>query len=261
VAGRQTARHPVLLSSAKSAPPLRPVYRFCQSPSKTRWIFRHAACFLFFLADPVFLGDAFASVGARAYSPVPAVAGVLALLKAWSLARASGFALVPRQAFWLGTALVVLHQIPTLDVLSAPSEGSSPWPQAVSWLLAGLSVPLYRSGRLGRAAIAALGVHFTASLIVASLPFQLELLSGPLAASAALLPWPGFGWMPLPLSLYCSPSVPASRGRPARWRGWECSWSAPPFSSSASASGAASGLRPGRRCSHEPGVGRSEPIC
>ena len=37
---------------------------------------------------------------------------------------------------------------------------------------------------------------------------ELELLSGPLAATAALLPWPRYGWMPLPLSLYCSPLRP-----------------------------------------------------
>jgi hypothetical protein len=175
---------------------------------------------LFFLADPIFLGDAFSSVSAQAYSPVHAAAGILALVKAWGLARACGFSLIPRQAAWLGAALVAFHQIPALDSLGGATDGSSPWPQAVSWLLAGLSVPLYRSGKLGRAAVAALGIHFTASLIVASLPFQRELLSGLLAASAALLPWPRFGWIPLPLSLYCSPLRPRLEKTAVTTQGW-----------------------------------------
>jgi hypothetical protein len=159
---------------------------------------------LFFLADPIFLGDAFASVGS-AYLPVITIgAGLLGIAKAWGLARACDYSLTPWRAGWVSAALFCLHQIPDLNA-AAGTQPAIMISQLTTWGLAALSVPLWRVGRLGRFAVGALGVHFMASQIVASLDFQLEHATAPLLAMSALMPWPRLGWIPLPAALYTSP--------------------------------------------------------
>jgi len=161
---------------------------------------------LFFLADPVFLGDAFASASWRASFLVNGAAAVLALLKAWALARARGYSLTPWLAGWVAAAMILTFLIPTLIAAAATQPAlHSVLPQALTWGMAALAVPLYRSGGLGRAAIAGMAVHFIASGVVVQMDFPLELLTAPQVAAACLLPWPRYGWIPLPTALYCSP--------------------------------------------------------
>jgi len=165
----------------------------------------------FFLADPVFLGDAFTSIDAGSGLLITGSAALLSLLKAWALARACAFPLTPWRAGWVSAALIGIHLIPNLNAAAGaqPAFVIAPLTTAV---LAALSVPLWRQDRLGRAAVAALGVHFVATFLVASLDFQLELLTGPLLAAAVLLPWPRFGWIPLPAAIYTSPLRPWLHG-------------------------------------------------
>jgi len=162
---------------------------------------------LFFLADPVFMGDAFASVSGGSNLLLTTAAALVALGKAWSLSRACGYLLTPWRAGWVAAALIGVHQLPNLNAVAA-AQPASVIPQIVTWAVAGLAVPLWRDGRLGRAALGAVAVHFIATGIVSSLEFPLEFLTGPLLALSALLPWPRFGWMPLPLALYTSPLRP-----------------------------------------------------
>src|SRR4051812_48801403 len=162
---------------------------------------------LFFLADPVFMGDAFTSVSGGSNPLLTTAAALVALVKAWSLARACGYLLTPWRAGWVAAALIGVHQLPNLNAVAA-AQPASVIPQIVTWAVAGLAVPLWRDGRLGRAALGAVAVHFVATGIVSSLDFPMEFLTGPLVATSALLPWPRFGWMSLPLALYTSPLRP-----------------------------------------------------
>jgi hypothetical protein len=162
---------------------------------------------LSFLADPVFFGDAFTSIGAASTLVLTSAAALVSILKAWALARACGYSTTPWRAGWIAAALILVNQIPNLNTATA-IQPASVIPPLATCLLAGLAVPLWREGPLGRAAVAALGVHFLATGVVASLPFQLELLTGPLLAVSALLPWPRLGWIPLPAALYTSPLRP-----------------------------------------------------
>jgi len=162
---------------------------------------------LFFLADPVFFGDAFTTISARSHVLLTSSAALISLLKAWALSRACGHILTPWRAGWVAAALILVNQIPNLNTATA-IQPASVIPPLATCLLAGLSVPLWRGGLLGRAAVAAMGVHFLATAVVSTLPFQLELLTGPLLALSALLPWPQLGWIPLPAALYTSPLRP-----------------------------------------------------
>jgi hypothetical protein len=164
---------------------------------------------LFFLVDPVFMGDAFASTNPTGSFLVNGAAIFLALLKAWALCRAREYQVTPWLAGWVAAAMAMIFLIPTLIAASATRPALNAYlPQAVTWGAAALAVPLARSRWLGWAAIAALSVHFIASGIVAQMDFHLELLTAPQVAAACLLPWPRLGWLPLPSALYCSPLRP-----------------------------------------------------
>lgn len=173
---------------------------------------------LFFLADPVFLGDAFASVGSSHLAPITIAAGLLGVAKAWALARACEFPLTPWRAGWVSAALFCLHQIPDLNA-AAGTQPAIILSQLATWGLAALSVPLWRLGLLGRFAVGALGVHFIATQLVASLDFELEQATGPLLATSALLPWPRLGWIPLPAALFTSPLRPWIKGHASSSQG------------------------------------------
>ena len=162
---------------------------------------------LFFLADPVFLGDAFAAIGGPGRAAISAALALLALGKAWALARACNLPLTPWRAGWASAALVMMTQIPNLNA-ATEAQPAFVLGQLATWVLAGLAVPLWREGRLGRALVGALAVHFLATAAVADLRLDLEHLTGPLLAMSALLPWPRLGWIPLPLALYTSPLRP-----------------------------------------------------
>lgn len=164
---------------------------------------------LFFLVDPVFMGDAFASTDLRASFLVNGSVALVALLKAWTLGRARAFTLTPWLAGWIAAAMILIFLIPTLIAAAAIRPALKEFlPQAVTWIAAALAVPLARSKGLGRTVIAAMAVHFLASGIVAHLDFQLELLCAPQLALACVLPWPRWGWVPLPTALYTSPLRP-----------------------------------------------------
>src|SRR4051812_42932154 len=221
---------------------------------------------LFFLADPVFMGDAFTSVSGGSNPLLTTAAALVALVKAWSLARACGYLLTPWRAGWVAAALIGVHQLPNLNAVAA-AQPASVIPQIVTWVVAGLAVPLWRDGRLGRAALGAVAVHFVATGIVSSLEFPMEFLTGPLLALSALLfraaRAPPRSSVPdgVPCRAGGGPGGPgcpgpASAGCPCRWRcirrrcGRGCSrsarrrrgsarsWSRWPSCSSASASGA-----------------------
>lgn len=165
---------------------------------------------LFFMADPVFLGDAFASTDGAPRLPISVTASLLALGKAWALVRACNVLVTPWRAGWVSAALVFIHQIPNLSAVTE-AQPAFVCSQVATWILAGLAIPLWREGRLGRSLAGVLAVHFLATAAVADLRLDLEHLAGPLLALAALLPWPRYGWMPLPLALYTSPLRPQIR--------------------------------------------------
>jgi len=162
---------------------------------------------IFFLADPIFMGDAFASVGSHEAFLISAGASALSLVKAWVLCRACGYSPTPWRAGWVSAALVSIHQIPNLNAATG-TQPALVVSLLATWVLAALSVPLWRDGRLGRLAVGALLVHALATGLVSSLEFQLDHLTGPLLAVSALLPWPRYGWIPLPAALYTSPLRP-----------------------------------------------------
>jgi hypothetical protein len=162
---------------------------------------------IFFLADPVFMGDAFTSLSGGSNLLLTTAASLVALVKAWSLSRACGYLLTPWRAGWVAAALIGVHLLPNLNAVAAV-QPASVIPQVLTWAVAGLALPLWRDGRLGRAALGAVAVHFIATGIVSSLEFPVEFLTGPLVALSALLPWPRLGWMPLPAALYTSPMRP-----------------------------------------------------
>jgi len=167
---------------------------------------------IFFLADPIFLGDAFGSV-TSAYLPLITIgAGLLNVAKAGALAWACGYSLTPWRAGWVSAALFGLYQLPNLNA-AAGTQPAIIVSQLTAWALAGLSIPLWRGGRLGRIAAGALGVHFLATMAVSSLDLQLEHATGPLLAASAVLPWPRLGWIPLPAALYTSPLRPWIKGQ------------------------------------------------
>jgi len=164
---------------------------------------------IFFLADPIFLGDAFASTSVEWSFLVNGAAGLLALLKAWTLTRARAFPLTPWLAGWVAAALIMICLVPSFIAASATRPAINAFlPQAASCVVAALAVPLFRLRRLGWIAIAALAVHFVAAGIVAATDFNIDLLSGPFAAAACVLPWPRWGWVPLLPALICSPLRP-----------------------------------------------------
>lgn len=164
---------------------------------------------LFFLCDPIFLGDAFASTHLHLSGWTNGAEVVLGLLKAWALSRALGFPLTPWLAGWVAAAIGLIHAIPTLIAMAATRPALYAYlPQALTWGVAAVAVPLARSRWPGRVAIGALAVHFVASGLVDQLDFNLELLAAPQVALACILPWPRFGWLPLPTALYCSPVRP-----------------------------------------------------
>lgn len=161
---------------------------------------------VFFLADPIFLGDAVASTDLGASVLLNGLGAALGLVKAWALARARDYRASPWLAGQVAAAICLIHLIPTLIATSAIWPAPNAFlPQAVTWSAAALAVPLARSRWLGGAAIAALAAHFVASAGVGQVDFQPEFLTGPLLATSFLLPWPKFGWMPLPAALYTSP--------------------------------------------------------
>lgn len=161
---------------------------------------------LFFLADPVFMGDAFASTSPEGSLLVNAAAAILMVLKAWVLARVLSYPVTPWLAGWVAAALCLISLVPSFIAVSATRPVlKESLPILVTVAISAIAVPLYRAGRLGRAAAAVVAVHFVAAAIVASLPFQLELVSAPFFALSALVPWPRWGWMPALAGLYCSP--------------------------------------------------------
>src|SRR5579883_2181903 len=162
---------------------------------------------IFFLADPIFLGDAAGSVSTGILPLITIGAGLLNVLQAGVLARISGYSWTPWRAGWVSAALFGLYQIPHLNA-AAGTQPALMISQLAAWALAGLSVPLWRDGRLGRLAVGALGVHFLATMAVSSLDLQLEHATGPLVAASAVLPWPRLGWIPIPAALYTSPLRP-----------------------------------------------------
>ncbi len=167
---------------------------------------------IFFLADPIFLGDAFGSVTGASLPLITIGAGLLNVAKAGALAWACGYPLTPWRAGWVSAALFGLYQIPNLNAATGtqPAIIAS---QLTAWALAGLSIPLWRGGRLGRLAAGALGVHFVATMAVSSLDLQWEHATGPLLAASAVLPWPRLGWIPLPAAIYTSPLRPWIKGQ------------------------------------------------
>jgi hypothetical protein len=159
---------------------------------------------VFFLLDPVFLGDAFASLHPAASLAFNGVSWLCSLGLAWGLARASAFTWTPWQAGWTAAALGFIHLSPTLIAGSAVRP--APWFLAATLAASALAVPLLRRpGLLGAAFVAAFAVHLGASALVAGLRFDAQYLYGPLASASCLLPWPRLGWTPLALGAAVSP--------------------------------------------------------
>ena len=161
---------------------------------------------VFFLADPIFLGDAFASTSPGWSFLVNGAAGLLAILQAWTLSRARAHPLTPWLAGWVAAALFLICLVPSFIAASATRPAISEYlPAAAACAIAALAVPLIRGSRLGWAAAGALAVHFIATGIVSSIDFKIDFLTGPLVASAFLLPWPQWGWIPILPAIICSP--------------------------------------------------------
>lgn len=160
---------------------------------------------ILFLADPFFLGDAFASTDLDFGLRFNAAAWILSMLKAFLLARAAAVRIRPAPAAWSAAALFFVHFFPSfLGAYAArpPDFEHQTW--AGIALASALMIPLPRIlGKLGWAAAGALLAHLVATTLVASVHFRIEFLSPPLLAAALMVP--RWRWAPLAASVLASP--------------------------------------------------------
>ncbi len=160
---------------------------------------------LLFLADPLFFGDAFSGASFRTGLEFNGAAMAVSLAKAWALARASDYKVSPWLAGWVAGAFGFVHLFPTLIAVPAARPGQFNGMMAgVAWASA-FSVPLLRTRKIGRVAVAAMALHALVSGGVHGIPFEPTFVIPPLVAAACLLPWPTPGWAPLAAAALLTP--------------------------------------------------------
>jgi hypothetical protein len=159
---------------------------------------------MFLLGDPLFTGDAFASVHVGRGLAFNAAAAGFALGKAAALSWALGIRPSALQRAAAAAGLAAIHLLPSLVV--RPSERPTDLALAAAWVALPPALLLLRAGGLaGRAGAVALAVHVAASAAVAGAAFTWNLSTPLLLALSAALPWPRFGWIPLPLAVLTTP--------------------------------------------------------
>lgn len=166
----------------------------------------------FFLADPIFLSNSFASIDPQAGLTLNLAAWAASLLKAATLARASGVKISPWLAGGVSGALGFIHLFPSLIAFpeTLPVLPDAFWTGL--WAASAIAVPLlWKLPKLGAFLVAAVGVHAAATGMVMSVEFELRYLTPPLLAAAIVLPWRRFSWIPATAAVACSPLRPAIR--------------------------------------------------
>lgn len=161
---------------------------------------------LFFLVDPIFLGDAFASTDPEVAVRLGCGAWVLSILKAGALAHATGFKVSPWQVGWAAAAFGFMHLFPSLIAFPAarPADFSDYFTLGMG-VASGLTLPLLRAPRLGWLLAGGAFLHLAASGWVGGVVLEPRHFVAPLLALAVHLPRRRYSPLPLAAAVLCSP--------------------------------------------------------